>query len=70
MVNCRGRGGHPPETLTALGYHTFGIHGHCQGHRHGQLTTLYLLTALDETAPETSVLIPSSEAIQNHSTGA
>ena len=29
------------------------------------------LTALDETAPETSVLqIPSSEAIQNHSTGA
>ncbi len=67
IVNCRGRGGHPPETLTALSYHTFGIYGHC----HGQLTALYLLTALDETAPETSVLkIPSSEAIQNHSTGA
>ena len=32
MVNCRGRGGHPPETLTALGYHTFGIYGHCHGH--------------------------------------
>ena len=33
--------------------------------------TLCPLTALEETAPETSVLqIPSSEAIQNHSTGA
>jgi len=68
IVNCYGRGGHRPETLTALGYHDFGIYGHCHGHRHGQFCPL---TALDETAPETSVLqIPSSEAIQNHSTGA
>jgi len=52
----RGRGGHPPETLTALGYHTFCIHGHCHGHRHGQSTALYLLTAPDETALAASVL--------------
>ena len=46
---CRGRGGHPPETLTALGYHTFGIHGHCHGH-------LCPLDSPDETALAASVL--------------
>lgn len=61
---------HPPRTLAGTAFCAFGCNGH---HRDpcDQLTTLYLLTALDETAPETSVLqIPSSEAIQNHSTGA
>lgn len=56
-----GRGGHPPETPTALGYQTFSIYGHYRGHCYGH--NLYLLTALypsdsrSETASVTSVSI-------------
>ena len=68
MVICYDRGDHHPRTLTAIGYYALNVYDHIYDHRYDQFCPL---TALDETAPETSFLqIPSSEAIQNHSTGA
>lgn len=67
----RGRGGHPPETLMALGYQTFNTYGHYYGHYYGQFNR-YLPNPLGNTALRTTAptKFPSTCGLEPFTNGA